>query len=108
MKKSIQNFASNLTKVENVPGWKDPLRGFYSSLLQLLRTKIDRNRLACPTSYFHGQESEQNARVKDHVWHLMERLSHRLSFNSFIHIHGTQLASAAYAYADKDAGVVPD
>jgi hypothetical protein len=38
----------------------------------------------------------------------MEGLSHRLSFNSFIHIHGTQLAQAAYAYADKDAGVVPD
>ena len=38
----------------------------------------------------------------------MERLGHRLSFNSFIHMHSSQLASAAYAYADKDSGVVPD
>lgn len=91
-----------------MPSWKDPLRSFYSSLPQLLRAKVEGNRLACPTYYFHSQESEQNARVKDYVWQLMEHLSHSLSVNSFILIHSSQIASAAYVYAGKEALVVPD
>lgn len=103
-----QNIVSNLAKVGNVPDWKDSLKDFYSSLIQLLKTKVNQNRLACPTSNFHRQESEQNARFKDHVWHFMERLSHSLSFNSFVQIANSQLASAAYAYAGKDVVFVPD
>ena len=112
MKKSIlyldQNFVSNLAKAENVPSWKDQLRDYYQGLLQLLRTKVSQNHLACPTSYFHRQESEQNDRVKGHTWPLVECLSHGLSFNSLPKIHLSQIASAAYAYAGKPACVSPD
>ena len=55
-----QNFVSNLAKVENDPDWKDPGREYFQALLALLRSKVKENRLACPTSYFHREESEQS------------------------------------------------
>ena len=102
-----QNFVSNLGKVENDPSWKDPHRDYYSKLLNLIRTKVNQNRLACPTSYFHREESEQSTRVKGYVWHLVESLGYGLAFRSSEEIHYDQLASAAYSYSGRQGPSLP-
>jgi len=112
MTKSIiyldQLFVSNFAKAEYVPGWPDDQKEYYLQLLQALRTQVSNNRLACPTSPFHQQEAEQGKRVKDHVWHIVDRLSRGLSFNSYNQIHFSQLASAAYKFSGKADDIVRD
>ena len=97
-----QNFVSNLAKVENTPDWKDSRREYYEKLLALIRTKVNQNRLACPTSYFHREESEQSDRVKDIVWHVVEELSQGISFHHSSQIFFGQIVIAAYEYCGKD------
>lgn len=112
LKKSIlyldQNFISNFAKAESVPDWKDPLKAYFLELLQVLRLKVRQNRLACPTSGFHRDESSQSTRIKDHVWHLVERLCHRLEFNSSSVINMSQLAAAAYAFSGQARAIRPE
>jgi len=93
-----QNFASNLAKVESLPEWKDPESEFYRELLDLLRSRILGDRLACPTSSFHRHESEQGARVRDFVWRTVEELSYGLSLRAFTDILYDQIAAAARAF----------
>lgn len=102
-----QNFVSNLAKVENLPGWTDSHRGYYERLLALLRSLVAQNRLACPTSYFHREESEQSNKVKSFIWHVVEELSHRLSFNNPSDIHFGQIALAAYSYCGRTPPLLP-
>ena len=110
MAKSIvyldQLFVSSFAKAENLPGWSDDQKDYYLRLLRVLRAKVNDNRLACPTSPFHQQEAEQGRQVKDHVWHIVERLSRGLSFNSFTQIHSSQLASAAYQFSGRKDSIV--
>ena len=112
MTKSIiyldQLFVSNFAKAEYLPSWPDEQTDYYLKLLQVLRAKVNENRLACPTSPFRQQEAEQGRQVKDHVWHIVERLSRGLSFNSSNQIHFSQLASAAYEFAGIKDDVVRD
>ena len=110
MKKTIlyldQNFASNLAKVESLPGWKDPEREYYEGLLALLRSLVAQDRLACPTSYFHREESERGKRVREFNWQVVEELSHGLSFKSYT-TSWAQMASAAHAYCGTPEQAVP-
>jgi hypothetical protein len=97
-----QNFLGNLAKVENILNWKDPQRGYYEKLLAVIRVKVNQNRLACPTSPFHREESEQSNRTNDIVWPLVEELSQGLSFHYPIQIFNNQIALAAYTYCGKE------
>ena len=103
-----QNFVSNLAKVENDPGWKDPSRNYYEALLAALRSKVNQNRLACPTSDFHRKESEQSSKVKDFVWLLVEELGRGLSFNSSTQVQFGQIALAAQKYCAKSLPPIPE
>jgi hypothetical protein len=102
-----QNFVSNLAKVENSPDWKDSYRTYFEELLAVIRAKVNQNRLACPTSPFHREESEQSDRVKSIVWYVVEELSQGLSFHYSTQIFHEQIASASYAYCGKEPPHIP-
>jgi hypothetical protein len=103
-----QNFVSNLAKVENSPDWKDSQREYYRELLGLIRVKVNQNRLTCPTSHFHRNESEQSDRVKNIVWYVMEELSRGLSFRYDTEIFLDQIALAAYNYCGNTPPQMPE
>lgn len=111
MKKTIlyldQNFASNLAKVENLPDWNDPQRDFYGELLKMLRLRTIEDKLACPTSPFHQEESEQGARVKDFIWHVVRQLSFGLAFLHSNKINFCQIEAAARTYCRLPESNVP-
>ena len=103
-----QNFVSNLAKVEYSPGWKHSSGAYYAGLLALLRPNIHNNRLACPTSYFHREESEQSDRVRGIVWQLVDELSRGLSFNLSTVVHFNQIAAAALKYGGHPPTSLPE
>lgn len=93
-----QNFVSNLAKACYLSGWKDPLANFYRELHDLLSDLTDRDKLICPTSKFHSEESELGYRVKDFLWHFVEQLGYGLSFKHSAEIREHQVVAAARAY----------
>jgi hypothetical protein len=93
-----QNFASNLAKALYLRDWKDTLADFYRELNDLLSDLTNRDRIICPTSPFHSEESELNQRVKDFIWHFVEQLGYGLSFKPSAEIRKYQVITAAQAY----------
>ena len=93
-----QNLVSNLAKALYRSGWKDSLADFYRELHDLLSDLTDRDKLICPTSKFHSEESELGYRVKDFLWHFVEQLGYGLSFKHSAEIREYQVVAAARAY----------
>ena len=93
-----QNFASNLAKARYLGDWKDPLDNFYRELYDLLSDLTDRDKLICPTSKFHSEESELGYRVKEFLWHFVDQLGYGLSFKHSAEIMEHQVVAAAQAY----------
>jgi hypothetical protein len=93
-----QNFASNLAKARYLEGWKDRLADFYRGLNNLLFNLTDRDRVICPTSPFHTEETELGQRVRDFAWHFVEQLGYGLSFKGSYEIKNHQVITAARAY----------
>lgn len=93
-----QNFVSNLAKALHLSGWKDSLAPFYQELYDLLSNLTDRDKLICPTSPLHRQESELGCRVKEFLWHFVEELGYGLSFKDAAEIMEHQVVAAARAY----------
>lgn len=98
-----QNFVSNLAKALYRSGWEDPLADFYRELHDLLSDLTDRDKLICPTSLFHSEESELGYRVKEFLWHFVEQLGYGLSFKPSAEIMEYQVISAAWAYCGLQA-----
>lgn len=93
-----QNFVSSLAKARYDSGWKDPLVGFYRELDDLLSNLTDADKLICPTSAFHREESELGNRVKEFLWHVVEQMGYGLSFKHWVEIMAHQAVAAAQAY----------
>jgi len=98
-----QNFVSNLAKASYVSDWRDRLKDFYRELHDLLSDLTDRDKLICPTSLFHSEESELGNRVKEFLWHFVEQLGYGLSFKPSAEIMEYQVISAARAYCGLQA-----
>ncbi|MCK9526112.1 MAG: hypothetical protein M0R49_09335 [Limnochordia bacterium] len=93
-----QNFLSNLAKTIHLSSWEDPLEASYRTLYDILSDLTECNKIICPTSYFHREESEMGYRVRDFLWHFAERLGYGLSFKHSADIRKSQLIAAAKAY----------
>lgn len=93
-----QNFVSNLAKARYLRGWKDNLAGFFRELYDLLSDLTGNDKLICPTSLFHREESELGCRVKEFLWHFVEQLGYGLSFKHSVEIMEYQIVTAARAY----------
>jgi len=90
-----QLFVSNLAKALYLSGWKDRLADFYRELHDLLSDLTDHDKLICPTSPFHREESEPGYRVNKFLWHFVEQLGYGLSFKPSAEIKKHQVITAA-------------
>jgi hypothetical protein len=99
-----QNFISEMAKAEDR---KDSQRQDYQKLLSIIRTKVNQNRLVCPASQFHREESAQDERIKRIVWPLVEEFSRALEFHKSTQILDNQVALAGLAYYGKEPPHVP-
>ena len=95
-----QYFVSNLAKSVNLENWKDPLADFYRERYYLLVDLTNCDKLICPTSYLHKEESELGNRVKEFLWHFIDELGYGLSFKSDVEIMKSQIYNAAIVYAN--------
>ena len=98
-----QLFVSNLAKALYLSGWKDRLADFYRELHDLLSDLTDHDKLICPTSPFHREESEPGYRVNKFLWHFVEQLGYGLSFKPSAEIKKHQVITAALAYCGLSA-----
>lgn len=94
-----QNYMSNLAKAKYQSEWKHEDRDFWEVLSNLLLVLTGQNRLICPASYFHEEESERGVEVRNIVWQIGDDLSRGLSFRHWTDVMFDQFEEAARFYA---------
>ncbi len=90
-----QNYLSWLAKAAFVDTWADPNKPRYQRLLQVIRAQTAANKLVCPKSFFHIEESSASQSLSEVYWRLIDDLSHDISLRAYPEVHTAQVFLAA-------------
>jgi hypothetical protein len=97
-----QNYLSNMAKAQlNQPVITDKLR-FWLSLFANLKKEVLADKIACPKSEFHREESSYDRRKEKSILETSNELSCGLEFKPWDEILQIQVEEAAYRFLGKE------
>jgi hypothetical protein len=86
----------------------DSAKEFWISLFKDLKNAVVANKIACPSSQFHQEESSFDRRLELEINKTAAHLSYGLEFNEWEAILQTQIEHAAYKFLGKSLPPVAD